>query len=168
MSVDHKRPLLAFAVVTVACIVILANAVRSEAFVSVLRSEASHVVSGLGLAPADHRPGHRLDGTPQAAVVDAPEVTAPARRAAPAALHGVPPRGHRESAHVVRDDHAHGHAQHAGGHRGDPDARLAHAQTRGHGHHRGHGDHQGDRGDQGDRGPATAQARAHPPARQHR
>ena len=172
MSVDHKRPLVAFAVVTVACIVILANAVRSEAFVSALRSEASHVVSGLSLAPADHGAG-RPERTPEAVpLVDAPRV-APVQRAqrpAPAALHGVLPRGHREHAHLAGSDHA--HAQHAGRHAGDQNGHRAHGAGQAHGQHRGHGNHPGadhHAGRQGDRGPANAPGRGQPQsARQHR
>ena len=159
MSVDHKRPLLAFAVVTIACVVILVNAVRSEAFVSLLRAETSHVVAGLGLAPADHRPGHRLGREPEAArLVDVPVVVAPLREAhparprahqAPAALRGVPPRAHGEPGLRAHKDHAHGHGEHARRH------------AREHGHHHGHADHAlGDHGPEGgDAGDGHANAR---------
>ncbi len=146
MSVDHKRPLLAFAVVTIACVVILVNAVRSEAFVSLLRAETSHVVAGLGLAPADHRPAHRLEREPEAALlVDAPEVVAPVQHRT-----GPRPAGHRPRSAARRRDarasgaarggDAHERGEHARGHDGDPDGRRVHRHGREHGHHRGHGD----------------------------
>jgi len=157
VSVDHKRPLLAFAVVTVACIVIMVNAVRSDAFVSVLRSQASHVVSGLGRAPADHRPGRRLEWTPEAVpLVDAPEVVPAAHQrpatqpltlhTAPVVLHGATPHGHLEPAghlapdHVAREHHAHGHGEHAE-YGGRPEGRRAHGHGLEHGLQRAYGDH---------------------------
>lgn len=172
MSVDHKRPLLAFAVVTIACAVILVNAVRSEAFVSLLRAETSHVVAGLGLAPADHRPAHRLEGEPETArLVDASAVVAAVQHPRPAqpqahrastALPGVPAR----PVHGAHEDHAHEHGKHARGHGGDPDGRRVHRHGRESGHHHGRGDHadqapaDGDRAD-GDLSRANARVLGH-------
>ena len=179
MSVDHKRPLLAFAVVTVACIGILFHAVRSEAFVSVLRSEASHVAAGLGLAPADHRSGQRLERTVKAvSLVDAPEAVAPVRHLAPAqprARHAAPVA----LAVSTPRDHAHGRGKHAGRHGGDPEAHGAHAGRHGndpHGHrvhlrarelsyHLGHADLRGDLA--GDLSSANTRVLGHPLAARH-
>ncbi len=75
MSAEHKRPLLAFAIVAIACMLILANAVRSQAVRSYLRDGAHRVAAGVELA-LDH------PSLPQP-VVAPPAAAAPFDRADP-------------------------------------------------------------------------------------
>ncbi len=46
---EHKRPLLAFVVVTLVCGVVVASALRSDAVLSLLRTAAGNVVAGTSL-----------------------------------------------------------------------------------------------------------------------
>ena len=58
MPGQHKRPLLAFVVVALVCGVVIAQAVRSDAVMSLLRTAAGNVVSGSSLVhhPASESP----------------------------------------------------------------------------------------------------------------
>ena len=47
MSADHKRPLFAFVVIAVMCVLIIANAIRSEAVVGILQHGGWRVVAGV-------------------------------------------------------------------------------------------------------------------------
>ena len=47
MSADHKRPLFAFVVIAVMCVLIIANAIRSEAVVGILQHGGARVVAGV-------------------------------------------------------------------------------------------------------------------------
>ena len=53
MSSQHKAPLAAFVVVTIACIVVLANALHSDALTAFLRHPAQSIVAGIRVAPAE-------------------------------------------------------------------------------------------------------------------
>ena len=77
MSADHKRPLFAFVLVMLACVLIIANGLRSEAFVGMLRARADRVVAGVQLVPvplAPVRAPHRQPTEPP--VLDGPASTA--------------------------------------------------------------------------------------------
>lgn len=65
MSANHKRPLFAFVLLALACSMIMANGIRSQAVVSVVRAGAQHLVAGVELfvtdasaepAPSDSEP----------------------------------------------------------------------------------------------------------------
>jgi hypothetical protein len=108
----------AFTVVAVACVVIMANGARSQAFVSTLRASAQHVVHSLSLAPAHHEPA-RSHAPEPVRVVAAPthpergghtDATAPGRRAL---AHGAGP-GHAEEGR----SHGHRHRAHGADGRG--------------------------------------------------
>ena len=137
MSLEHKRPLFAFAVVVIACVVILANAIRSEALVSFLRSGASHVAAGLPFGETAHEPGRRgTRAVPAAPSVPGVEVAVEAPQVAAAVLRNRPAR----TAQPVGSGHQHVAGQALGG---QTDAGHVPAAQTGQGdqaHHR-HGDH---------------------------
>ncbi len=85
MSADHKRPLLAFLLVAIACALIVANAARSNAMRSFVHHGVHRVVAGAELA-LQHDEHDRAPAT----VVVPPAGSAPFDRVA-AADHVVPP-----------------------------------------------------------------------------
>lgn len=67
MSADHKRPLIAFVIVAFLCALIIADTMRSQAVVGLLRPGQHRVVAGEELAPLT--PGHQLGREPQVPVI---------------------------------------------------------------------------------------------------
>ncbi len=146
MSVDHKRPLFAFVIVAIACAVIVANGIRSEAFVAMMRIGASHIVAGIVLEPARDQPQRP---SPTAASEPVHEGRAAAVPQAPPASRSSVSRSPRRSS----SSHAsagrahgwgHGRADHHRRHQGRADrAREGHHDRGQKGHHEwaheGHG-----------------------------
>lgn len=159
MSDNHKRPLFAFVVVAIACGLIIANGVRTEALVGLLRAGAQHVVAGVPFVPdAPHRttvPARAAAAEPAPVVSPAAPTTvrvlAPSLRTEAPVRHrpatGAPawatasqvradhpvresgPAGVEHPGRGVHGHHGHGHVQ---GHA------KGHAHGRAHGH-RAHG-----------------------------
>lgn len=124
MSANHKRPLLAFVLVALACSMIIANGVRSQAVVTVVRAGAQHLVSGVELVVADApREPAALEAEPQLTPLGSVEVAA---QQVFGGGHTVPRAAHettREHHPKVDRDHSrsretpHGHGKgHAKGH----------------------------------------------------
>lgn len=124
MSAEHKRPFFAFVVVALICGLVVGNALRSEAFRSVLRTAASNVVSSTSLvhAPASEAPLVDRDD------VDVVNATVPGKRLARSRVRGhawglmwgPANAGNQDSAKgqgETRDGKAAGHERaHQGGH----------------------------------------------------
>lgn len=128
MSADHKRPLLAFVLVTIACLLIVVNAARSEALRSALHHGADRVAAGVRLAleddpaPVEATVPRSFDRDDERAVASrrppaatmllpGPSVTVPSVSAASlvARQHTVPAPRHRA---LSRHDHATSRPQH--------------------------------------------------------
>lgn len=153
MSVDHKRPLFAFVIVAIACAVIIANGIRSEAFVAMMRTGASHIVAGMVLEPARHRPQHTTAAAPGPTHVDRSSATsappAPVVSRHPVVSrsggrHAAVTAGHRASGHHASGHHASGHerSHHDGAQHGrDHDPQHEQREQQGRSHGRGHEQH---------------------------
>jgi hypothetical protein len=127
VSADHKRPLFAFVLLTIACLLIVVTGARSEAVHEVLDSGAHRVVAGVRLAldhdrrdPApvavastsfDRDDAHRRRDTSRPATppvttpsTPAPSAAAPSVTSVPEASATASPvaRAHRAPRHVVR------------------------------------------------------------------
>jgi hypothetical protein len=127
VSADHKRPLFAFVLLTIACLLIVVTGARSEAVHEVLDSGAHRVVAGVRLAldhdrrdPApvavastsfDRDDAHRRRDTSRPATPPVTTPSTPAPSAATPSVTSVPEasataspvaRAHRAPRHVVR------------------------------------------------------------------
>lgn len=186
MSVDHKRPLFAFAIVAIACAVIIVNGIRSEAFVAIMRTGASHIVAGMVLEPVRHRPQHTTAAAPAPASVDrssappAPVVSrhpvvsrsggrqATVTTANPSSGHRVPGsrehasgrgRGHHDGPEPGRAQGRQHENQGRSHGRGHQQHARSHGQGQGHDQGRGYG--RGYRGDERHTGHSASAGRAH-------
>jgi hypothetical protein len=84
VSKEHRRPLLAFVVLLVACVIVVVTGLRSEAFRGLLgRGTAPVVVAGSTLMP-DVRPDPPRSAPTEARRAVAPEPPAPPRASTPA------------------------------------------------------------------------------------
>lgn len=128
MSDNHKRPLLAFVLVALACSLIIANGVRTQAVVSAVHTGAQHLVAGVELVLTDeaHKPARASRTAPELTPVGPVEVAAQQ-------LFGggpsVQPDGHRNT-HVQKTKAHHTHSRSQEKQRGHSDR----AHGRGHGH----------------------------------
>ena len=155
MSANHKRPLLAFVLVALACSMIIANGLRSQAVVSMVRAGAQHLVAGFDLVVADASAEPAVasdDSEPDLTPVGPVEVAAQrvfggGRSLAPAGHttgDGQQAKAHRtHGSHPTRHGHpAHGQARgHGRDHAKSHADKLGKSDSKGHGrsHRRGHG-----------------------------
>jgi hypothetical protein len=83
VSADHKRPLLAFVLVTIACMLIVVNAARSQAVRSVVHHGADRVAAGVRLALEDDDPAPVAAAAPRSFDRDDEPAARPRRLPAP-------------------------------------------------------------------------------------
>lgn len=134
MSANHKRPLLAFVLVALACSMIIANGIRTQAVVSAIRAGAQHLVTGVELvvsdAPAE---AATIDSEPEVTPIGSVEVAA---QQVFGGGHPVAPVRHRTAKrHPGKVHHAHSRTQ------GKQHGHSAPARDHGHGkgHSKAHG-----------------------------
>ncbi|MBB6626729.1 hypothetical protein H5V45_05265 [Nocardioides sp. KIGAM211] len=143
---DHRRPLVAFVIVALACGLIVANGLRSQAVVGFLHRGVQHVVAGTPLQPAPapaapaapaHPRSTATSGAPSRARVAAVPAVRTSGHAGPRVHH---PRG---SAHVGRGHHARLHPSpgHGRGHEHGSHGRGHAHGAHGHGHGHAHSGH---------------------------
>ncbi|HEU4812393.1 MAG TPA: hypothetical protein VFT00_09650 [Nocardioides sp.] len=107
MSANHKRPLLAFVLVALACSLIVANGIRSQAVVvSVVRAGAQQLVAGVELVLTDEpRESTADDAEPEVTPVGPVQVAA---QQVFGGAHFVPPAPHRTTTrHHAKVHHTH-------------------------------------------------------------
>jgi hypothetical protein len=138
VSTNHKRPLFAFFLVALACSMIIANGVRSQAVVSVVRAGAQRLVAGIELVVTDAPPEPPAsDAQPELTPVGSVEVAA---QQVFGGGQSVPPVRHRTTGgHRAKAHHAHAHARSLVKQHGHSTRSRGHAPGNGKAHHRAHG-----------------------------
>lgn len=147
MSADHRRPLFAFVLVLVVCVIIMVNGLKGQAVVSALRTGAGHVVEGVELVTTRGDHGHRSRQLMEPPVLEAgattvvvgqpPQPAAPAAPVAPVAPESsttstAPADGHAHAQQPSTSSHPHPAAGDEHGHASGHHGKGAQAQGRGH------------------------------------